>query len=301
MFQNRSKIFKAISILLLVLVIAILVIGGYLIYKVYVLNDSILRKKSVQADGDALSIVLFGVDSDLERNAEGTGERSDSIVLLSINPKKNKTIMVSIPRDTRASIVGQGTVEKINHAYAYGGPKMAINSLEKLMDVPIDHYASMNMDGVRELIDQVGGVKVKSNANFTTKGDTYKKGKTYKLSGKEALAFIRSRKEQGSNGDFGRQERQQLVIEALGSKLATAGSITKINQIYDTLGNNVKTDLKITEFNSLRSEYVPATKKIEKYRLDGENKILDDNLYYFIPNTSSKEKIREKYRANLDL
>ena len=60
--------------------------------------------------------------------------------------------MVSVPRDTRTKIVGHGTTEKINHAYAYGGPKMAVNSLENLMSVPVDHYIAINMDGVKQLL-----------------------------------------------------------------------------------------------------------------------------------------------------
>ena len=68
--------------------------------------------------------------------------------------------MVSVPRDTRAKIVGKGTTEKINHAYAYGGPKMAVNSLEKLMDVPVDHYISIDMDGVKTVVDELGGVTI---------------------------------------------------------------------------------------------------------------------------------------------
>ena len=60
----------------------------------------------------------------------------------------------------RAKIVGKGTTEKINHAYAYGGPKMAVNSLEKLMDVPVDHYISIDMDGVKTVVDELGGVTI---------------------------------------------------------------------------------------------------------------------------------------------
>ena len=69
-------------------------------------------------------------------------------------------------RDTRAKIVGKGTTEKINHAYAYGGPKMAVNSLEKLMDVPVDHYISIDMDGVKTVVDELGGVTITSNGFY---------------------------------------------------------------------------------------------------------------------------------------
>ena len=209
--------------------------------------------------------------------------------------------MVSVPRDTRAQIVGRDSVEKINHAYAYGGPKMAINSLEKLMNVPIDHYATINMDGVKELVDQAGGVTVKSNATFTVKGNSYVKDQKYKLDGDQALAFIRSRKEDGAGGDFGRQERQQLVIQALAKELVSIGSLPKINQIFDTLGDNVQTDLKISQINSLRSKYSDALDNVDRNQLEGQDAILDDGLYYFVPSDSSKKEVVDNYRTNLEL
>lgn len=209
--------------------------------------------------------------------------------------------MVSVPRDTRAQIVGRDSVEKINHAYAYGGPKMAINSLEKLMNVPIDHYATINMDGVKELVDQAGGVTVKSNATFTVKGNSYVKDQKYKLDGDEALAFIRSRKEDGAGGDFGRQERQQLVIQALAKELVSIGSLPKINQIFDTLGDNVQTDLKISQINSLRFKYSDALDNVDRNQLEGQDAILDDGLYYFVPSDSSKKEVVDNYRTNLEL
>lgn len=91
-------------------------------------------------------------------------------MILSVNPEKKTTEMISIPRDTQAEIVGRDTTEKINHAYAYGGPDMAVKSIEKLMGVPIDHYATVNMDGLKDTIDTVGGIDVTSNATFNAGG-----------------------------------------------------------------------------------------------------------------------------------
>ena len=178
---------------------------------------------------------------------------------------------------------------------------MAINSLEKLMNVPIDHYATINMDGVKELVDQAGGVTVKSNATFTVKGNSYVKDQKYKLDGDQALAFIRSRKEDGAGGDFGRQERQQLVIQALAKELVSIGSLPKINQIFDTLGDNVQTDLKISQINSLRSKYSDALDNVDRNQLEGQDAILDDGLYYFVPSDSSKKEVVDNYRTNLEL
>lgn len=309
--KPKSKAFKIVSTIIIILLLVFLIFLAYFVFKFFALGNSIhnpldrdkseLRKKAVNTDGDPISIALFGIDSDSTRAAAGGGERSDSIVLLSINPEKKKTVMVSIPRDTRAEIVGQDSVEKINHAYAYGGPKMAIDSLEKLMNVPVDHYASINMDGVKELVDQAGGVDVTSNATFTVKGNSYVKGQKYNLDGEEALAFIRSRKEDGAGGDFGRQERQQLVIQALANKLVSVGSLPKINQIFDTLGDNVQTDLKMTGINSVRSNYSDALDNVERQQLEGQDTVLDDGLYYFIPSDASKTEVVDNYRSNLGL
>lgn len=312
--KNKKKLSTPVKWLLIIvgilLLIAIIFIG-YLAFKLFGLNNSInspldreksdLRNESVKKDGTPISIALFGIDSDEVRKAEGGGERSDSIILLSINPDKKKTVMVSIPRDTRADIVGHDSVEKINHAYAYGGPNMAVKSIEKLMNVPVDHYATMNLDGVEELVDHIGGVKVVSNATFTFKGKNYQKGKAYELDGQDARAFMGSRKENEAGGDFGRQERQQLVLQALVNKLVSVNSITKINGIVDALGDNVKTDLSITELNDLRRNYEPAKKNVEKLQLEGNNQMLDDGLFYFLPDKANKKKIEKIYRNNLGI
>ena len=93
--------------------------------------------------------------------------------------RKKKTELVSIPRDTKAEIAGRGTEEKINHAYAYGGPNMAVKTIEKLMNVPIDHYATIDMDGLHDMIDTLGGVDVVSNSTFTMGANHFVKGEKH--------------------------------------------------------------------------------------------------------------------------
>ncbi|HWI49096.1 MAG TPA: LCP family protein, partial [Rummeliibacillus sp.] len=88
------------------------------------------------------SMLLLGVD---ER--EHDKGRSDTIIVLSVNPQTNNTVMVSIPRDTYTTIVGKNMKDKINHAYAFGGIEMSMNSIEKLLDIPIDYVAKVNMEG----------------------------------------------------------------------------------------------------------------------------------------------------------
>ena len=204
------------------------------------------------SNGDPFTIALFGVDSNAQRKSENDGERSDTIMLLSINPKKQTTEIVSVPRDTQAEIVGKETTEKINHAYAYGGPTMAVKSLEKLMNVPIDHYATVDMDGLHDMIDVLGGVNVTSNDTFTTKGTNFVKGQSTHVDGDTAMAFIRSRKEEGAGGDFGRQERQQLILQAMANKMTSTSALTHFPSLINQIQKNVKTDLTLNDMNDIR-------------------------------------------------
>lgn len=121
------------SIIILVLILIILYLGiklfvtGNKIYKpLDKSEDEIADNRKNLKHKKPLTIALFGVDSNEERKRSDIGQRSDSIIILSINPNKNKTVMLSIPRDTQAEIVGKGSEEKIAHAYAYGGPNMSV-------------------------------------------------------------------------------------------------------------------------------------------------------------------------------
>ena len=297
-----------IGILVMLALIAVIYLG----YKIFSVGGSIhnpldrdkssLRDKNVNLDdGDPFTIALFGVDSNAERNANGGGQRSDTIMVLSVNPEKKTTEIVSIPRDTQADIVGKGTTEKINHAYAYGGPDMAVKSLEKLLNVPIDHYATIDMDGMQDMVDTVGGITVTSNATFSYDGYQFTEGERSKMDGKEAMAFIRSRKEDGAGGDFGRQERQQLVIQGLANKLTSVSSITHFNSLMNHVEDNVKTDLSVGELNKVRSNYKDANDNVNRHQLEGQGGIQDDGLYYFVPSENSLNEIETNIKDNLGI
>ncbi|XVL17820.1 LCP family protein [Staphylococcus equorum] len=296
------------GILVLLALLAVIYLG----FKIFSVGGSIhnpldrdkssLRDKDVNLDdGDPFTVALFGVDSDAKRDAEGGGQRSDTVMVLSINPQKKTTEIVSIPRDTQAEIVGKGTTEKINHAYAYGGPDMAVKSVENLLNVPIDHYATIDMDGMQDMIDTVGGINVTSNASFSYDGYQFSEGVQSHMDGEEAMAFIRSRKEEGAGGDFGRQERQQLVIQGLANKLTSISSVTHFNSLMNHVEDNVKTDLTVGELNKIRSNYNDANEQVNRHQLDGQGGIQDDGLYYFIPSESSLSEIEASIKDNLGM
>lgn len=178
---------------------------------------------------------------------------------------------------------------------------MAVKSVENLLNVPIDHYATIDMDGMQDMIDTVGGINVTSNASFSYDGYQFSEGVQSHMDGEEAMAFIRSRKEEGAGGDFGRQERQQLVIQGLANKLTSISSVTHFNSLMNHVEDNVKTDLTVGELNKIRSNYNDANEQVNRHQLDGQGGIQDDGLYYFIPSESSLSEIEASIKDNLGM
>lgn len=214
---------------------------------------------------DAFSVLLLGVDTgDLGRTEQG---RSDTILVATVNPKDKQTTLVSVPRDTYTEIVGNGTTDKINHAYAFGGVPMSIASVEKLFDIPIDHYVSINMKGLVDLVDAVGGVTVNNPFEFTFDGKTFPAG-TNELDGDSALKYSRMRHED-PNGDYGRQERQRQVITAVAKKALTVKNIPNINQMLGVLSENMKTDLTFDEMRTIGTDYHDAFENVKSLQLKG--------------------------------
>ena len=112
-------------------------------------------------DAEPFSMLVLGVD---ER--EGDKGRSDTMIVMTVNPETKSTKMVSIPRDTYTEIVGQGFNDKINHAYAFGGIEMSMDTVENLLDIPIDYVVQVNMDSFKDIVDAVGGISINNTLDF---------------------------------------------------------------------------------------------------------------------------------------
>src|SRR4051812_23560155 len=146
---------------------------------------------------DPISILLLGVDQ-----READRGRPDSLIVLTINPDGQSVKMVSVPRDTHTEIIGKGTKDKINHSYTYGGIDMTIKTVESFLDIPIDYFIEVNMDGFKDLVDSVGGITVNNTLDFTYEGMDFPVG-SLQLNGEEALRYSQMR-HLDPNGDFGR-------------------------------------------------------------------------------------------------
>ncbi|QNU02730.1 LCP family glycopolymer transferase [Peribacillus butanolivorans] len=242
---------------------------------------------------DPFSLLILGVDE--RKNDKG---RSDTMIVMTINPKQESIELLSLPRDTRTEIIGKGTNDKMNHAYAYGGVNMSINTVEAYLDIPIDYYVKMNMEGFQDIVNAVGGVTVDNDMDLAYKGYSFKKG-TIDLDGKEALIYSRIRKED-PRGDYGRQMRQRQVIQAVMKKGSSLSTLTNYDDIFEALGKNVETNLTFNEMLSIQKNYKSSLKKIEQYTLEGDNQKVD-GVWYNIVSEETKLEAQNRVKTHLGL
>lgn len=236
-------------------------------------------------EGDRL-VGIYGTD---ERSTETS--RSDIIIVARYLSESGKVVMVSIPRDTRVTIPGRG-LDKINHAFAFGGPELLSATIEALMGLPLNHYIRMNFEDFKDIIDEMGGVTVAAAKDFSNTGGTIKiPAGTQTLSGEEGLFYVRYRSD--SQGDFGRIKRQQEVIESLAMKVLDGDRLTtgkQLSTIYTNyLETNIALDMVLGELYGADTETVT----FEAITLKTTSKIID-GIWYEIYDEASLQDVIEK-------
>lgn len=245
-----------------------------------------------------LSILLLGVDT----GADGRIDKgnSDTIMVVTINPQTKKTLITSIPRDSLAEMVGdQDTnVQKLNAAYSIGGSKMAQASVSKLFNVPIDYYATINMGGLKQIVDAVGGVTITSPLNVSFDHITVTKGKHH-LNGKQALSYTRMRY-QDPRGDYGRQLRQQQVMRAVLAKLAETKTYSRYNQLLTSLKGNLQTDLSFNDLVGLATHDRSNMKHIQSTQVIGSPAWINTSSYQIL-STKALQQTSDRLRTQLGL
>lgn len=223
----------------------------------------VLRKKQ------PVSILLMGTDTGaLGRSEKG---RTDTLMVMTLNPQKKTTTIVSLPRDMKVNLPGypQYSPSKINAAYTYGGVKETINTVQKQFNIPVDYYVLVNMGGLEKAINQVGGIDVTSPLTFSYEGSSFTKGKRAHLNGKQALSFCRMRHED-PQGDYGRQQRQRLVIAALLRKSASYKAILN-RSFLKSVSDSSQTDLTQTDMFRLARSYRSARQHVVQDHAQGQN------------------------------
>lgn len=262
--KKQKKGLKIFLIIILVLLISLLIffstVAIYVHNKLskinYIAIDHIeINEGVVEQLKGYRNIAIFGVDS---RSNSYANTRSDIIMIVSLNQDTNEVKLASVYRDTYLYIDGHG-YDKVTHAYAYGGPELAINTLNKNLDLNISEFVTVNFNAVIDAIDNIGGVEidvdseelrylnkyiVDVNNELNRHDATLTKTGVSNLTGPQALAYSRIRYTAG--GDFKRTERSREVLNATFKK-AKNMSVGKLNNLADILLPKIQTNVSSTE------------------------------------------------------
>lgn len=299
--RKTGWIFKILGVF--VLIISILGLSAYfkVTNTVKQIHEPINRVMSVKREvpvsikeKQPVSLLLLGVD---ER--KGDKGRSDTIIVVTINPTTNSTKMISIPRDTYTEIQGKGISDKINHAYAFGGIDMSTSTVEKFLDIPIDYVVQINMESFKDIIDAIDGITINNVTDFISLGSSFPKGEI-SLNGDEALSYIRMRYEDPL-GDFGRQNRQKLVVQAILRKSASINGVLNYHQIFKTIEDNVRTNMQFKDMTEIQKNYKEAFKEIDQlYFKKGHGQDMKD-VWYYMPDKDELKELQNELKTHLSL
>lgn len=258
--------------------------------------------KDIDVTSDSYNILITGIDS---YGSITRVSRSDVNMIVSVNPKDKKILLTSIPRDYYVYLSDYGDYDKLTHTGIYG-IDVTTKALEDLLDIDINYYVKVNFTTLVDIVDELGGITVNSNYDFTSiDGYHFSKGEN-NLNGKEALSFARER-QAFSEGDRVRVENQQLVLTAIINKVLSAGIITNYNSLLNALSGEFLTNITNKEITDLIKWQIDGMYSwdIETISLDGSNAFdytysyKNQKLYVMMPYPESVNSAKEKINSVL--
>ena len=287
--EKKKRKLKAFGIAVLVLLtLLVIIIGGtfwFVSDKLGKMQQIDLKEEdlnvSAQAEenlADFRNIAIFGIDS--REDSYSKGNRSDCIIIASINNKTKEVKLVSVYRDTYVQIEGHG-LDKITHAYSYGEAPLAIKTLNENLDLNIKEFVTVNFDAVQEIIDNIGGISMNITPEEVSHIPGLSKAGTYNLTGEQALAYARIRYATG--GDYKRTERMRDVLTAVANKVKTM-NISQLNKLVNDLLPKVYTNITASDIFSLLPS-VPSFKITDSIGWPYETKGITLDRWYGIPIT----------------
>lgn len=237
-------------------------------------DKSSLRDEMVDPKFDNVSILIMGVDASEKRDNDANA-RTDSLMLATLNKDDKSVKLVSIPRDSKVYVPEVEYETKINHAHAFGGPKATIETVEDLLEIPIDYYVKVNFSAFIDVVDALDGIEIDVPYEFKEQDSNDKADAIHlfpgmqKLDGEEALALARTRK---LDNDVERGKRQQEIIKAIVDRTVSLNSILKYDDIIEAVGKNMTTNMFFSDMKSFIS-YGTSGKnlEIETLTLAGED------------------------------
>ncbi len=238
---------------------------------------------SLTSGNGKMNVLVLGVD---ER--DGDVGRSDTMMVFTVDTKTKDVSLLSVPRDTRVKIPGHGW-DKINHAYALGGHKLARQTVESLLGIPMDYYVTVNFAGFYKIIDALGGVTINVEKRMYYE-DPYDdlvinlKPGEQKMDGRTAIQYVRYRDEEG---DIGRINRQQKFIKAIFAEAASPSIIPRLPVLVREINAAVKTDMPTSEMLQLATIIHDAYKQgMKTYMVPGKPAYIGE-ISYWLPDISS--------------
>lgn len=314
----KRKLRKRIKFLIYAFVIALLALGAYGVHlyvkagsamnKAYEEDErekSNLRDEMVDPKFDNVTVLIMGIDEN-EKRIERYGEssRTDALILATLNRDEKSVKLLSIPRDSYVYIPHVGYYDKINHAHAFGGTQATIETVEYLLDIPVDYYVKLNFHAFVDIIDAIGGIEVEVPYEFTESNSDDKRDSIHlypglqTLNGEEALALARTRKK---DSDIERGKRQLEIINAVIDKATSVSSIFKYDDIIEAVGKNMTTNMTFDEMKSFFYYVTDGTNlKVEKLTLEGED-YQPGNIYYYKLDEIALEQTIQSLKRHLEL
>ncbi len=268
-YKKKKKGRTITNVFIIILSIIFALAGSMMIYTYNTLDsmnfesidDPSTTNKSTEGllnDSMVLNVLLFGSDSRTDSAENG---RSDSIMMISIDNRHKKVKMTSFLRDTWVSIPGYGK-SKLNHAFAYGGPKLAVETIEKNFGVDVDRYMVVDFQSFIYIVDSLGGIDMNLTAdevnfiNYAVDVEDYGNAQplrgagVHHLNGVQALAHSRNR--DSAMSDFDRTTRQRDVVNTIINEMKGA-SIPQLTSVVSKIGPMITTNLKKNEITTLLS------------------------------------------------
>ncbi|WP_217586477.1 LCP family protein [Lentibacillus saliphilus] len=268
-------------------------------------DKSELRQDLVDPSEDHVSILLIGVDaSEIRDNSDHA--RSDTLILATLNKSDHSVKMVSIPRDSYVYVPEVGRKTKINHAHAYGGTQATIETVEQLLDIPVDYWAKVNFDAFIDVVDAINGVTIdvpyelyEQNSQDVANAIHLLPGRQL-LDGEEALALSRTRK---LDNDIERGKRQQEIIKAVVKKSASLNSFLKFDDIIEAVGKNMTTNMTFSEMKNFISYGTKGNLNFDTMSLEGNDLWVYEpqKAYYWELDALALDQTKQELQNHLEL
>ena len=237
-----KKVMKILVIIIAIILVIVAAIGIFIWVKLNKINYENVPKEDIEISAgveenlkEYRNIAIFGIDT---RENTYSGSRTDCIIIASINQTTKEVKLVSIYRDTYLEIPKYG-LDKVNHAYAYGGAALSMSTLNTNLDLDITEFVTVNFESTKDIIDQMGGVEITVTSAEATQIPGITAAGTYNLTGEQALAYGRIRK---IDSDYVRTERMRNVVTATFNKAKTM-NVAELNKILDKVLPEVYTNI----------------------------------------------------------